>query len=94
MSEPVRLHVAAKRYLCATEPDYAERLSPASQLSLRLQGGPFTSGEAEAFAQEAHAEAAVAVRRWDDEAKLPGLATPPLEHFLPTVAALRRENNP
>ena len=40
--DPVRLHVDAKRYLCAVEPDYLATLSPPSLHSLRLQGGPFT----------------------------------------------------
>lgn len=91
VSEPVRLHVAAKRYLCAAEPDYCDRLSPASQQSLRMQGGPFSPDEAEAFCASPHAEAAVALRRWDDEAKVPGLLTPPLEHYLPILQRICRE---
>jgi [1-hydroxy-2-(trimethylamino)ethyl]phosphonate dioxygenase len=87
VSEPVRLHVPAKRYLCAAEPGYLDRLSPASVLSLKLQGGPLSSEEAEAFRRGPHFEAAVALRRWDEEAKVPGLATPPLEHFRPHLEA-------
>jgi phosphonate degradation associated HDIG domain protein len=83
VSEPIRLHVAAKRFLCASEPGYHDRLSEQSQLSLKLQGGPMTPAEVEDFRKNAHGEAAVALRRWDDEAKVPGLATPDLEHFLP-----------
>ncbi len=37
-TEPVRMHVAAKRYLATMEPGYFDRLSDASKLSLRLQG--------------------------------------------------------
>jgi phosphonate degradation associated HDIG domain protein len=81
--EPVRLHVPAKRYLCATEPGYLERLSPASRLSLQLQGGVFTAAEVEAFEAQPHARAALALRRWDEEAKVVGLETPGLEHFMP-----------
>lgn len=91
VSEPVRLHVAAKRYLCAAEAGYRDCLSPASQQSLRLQGGPFRADEAEAFRAGPHAEAAVALRRWDDEAKVSGLLTPPLEHYLAVVASVCRE---
>lgn len=91
VSEPVRLHVAAKRYLCATETDYWERLSPSSRQSLRLQGGPFSPAEVEAFAALPHAEAAVALRRWDDEAKVPGLVTAPLEHYLVLVTTVCQE---
>ena len=85
VSEPVRLHVAAKRYLCATEPGYAGRLSPDSVLSLRLQGGPMDAAEAAAFEALPHAAAAVRLRRYDDEAKVAGLATPPVAHFLPLL---------
>lgn len=86
VSEPVRLHVAAKRYLCATRPDYLARLSSASVLSLKLQGGPLPPVEAAEFEANPHYEAAVAVRLWDDEAKIEKLKTPPMEHFLPQVA--------
>jgi [1-hydroxy-2-(trimethylamino)ethyl]phosphonate dioxygenase len=79
--DPVRLHVAAKRYLCAVEADYHTGLSPASRLSLGLQGGPFTPDEVQCFEQEPWFRSAVAVRRWDDVAKVPGLAVPGLEHY-------------
>lgn len=90
VTEPVRLHVAAKRYLCTAEPGYLERLSPASVLSLKLQGGPLDAAGAAAFAAGPQAAAAAAVRRWDDEAKVPGLATPGLAHFRPYVEAVLR----
>src|SRR5262249_53788452 len=70
---PVRLHVAAKRYLCAVDPDYAASLSDASRRSLDLQGGPFTPAEVHRFEQEPWFRSAVALRRWDDAAKVPGL---------------------
>ena len=87
VAEMVRLHVPAKRFLCAAEPGYFATLSPASVRSLALQGGRFTSEEATAFRMRPHAEAAIAVRRWDDLAKLPERATPPLEHFIPALRA-------
>src|SRR5947209_4661571 len=65
VSEPVRLHVAAKRYLCVAEPGYFGRLSPASVLSLELQGGPMTEDEATAFRAGPFSAAAIALRRWD-----------------------------
>jgi phosphonate degradation associated HDIG domain protein len=86
--DPVRLHVAAKRYLCAAEPGYEAGLSPASQLSLRLQGGAFTPDELRRFEQEPWFLSAVAVRRWDDAAKVPGLAVPGLEHYRPLLEAI------
>ena len=69
ITQPVALHVAAKRYLCATSPGYLESLSPASRLSLELQGGPFGETEAEAFAALQFANDAVLLRRWDDWGK-------------------------
>jgi gamma-butyrobetaine dioxygenase len=78
---PVRLHVAAKRYLCAVDPAYFTGLSAASRLSLQLQGGAMTQQEVRAFEQEPWSESAVAVRRWDDAAKVPGLVVPGLEHY-------------
>jgi gamma-butyrobetaine dioxygenase len=78
---PIQLHVAAKRYLCATEPGYFDRLSAASVASLRLQGGPLTPAEVEAFHRDPHAADAIALRRWDEQAKVAGLTTPPLEHY-------------
>jgi predicted HD phosphohydrolase len=87
VTEPVRLHVAAKRYLCATEADYFGRLSPDSVLSLSLQGGPMPEQEAEAFAALPRAAAAVQLRRFDEAAKAKDLATPPVGHFLPYLRA-------
>ena len=76
VTEPIRLHVAAKRYLCATEPAYFETLSPASIRSLALQGGPFSEAEVHQFEANPFYRDAVRLRRWDDQAKIPGLAVP------------------
>jgi phosphonate degradation associated HDIG domain protein len=89
VAEPVRLHVAAKRFLCATDPAYAGRLSEASLRSLRLQGGPLPPDEAARCRAGPHAEAAVLLRRLDEQAKVPGLRTPGLEHFRPCLEAAR-----
>jgi phosphonate degradation associated HDIG domain protein len=86
VTEPVRLHVAAKRYLCGTEPDYFSKLSKDSVLSLSLQGGPMAAAEAAEFAALPGAADAVQLRRFDEQAKVKGLETPPVEHFLPYVA--------
>lgn len=69
---PIRLHVAAKRHLCGTDPGYAEKLSPTSVASLAAQGGAFDIGEQARFLQEPYAGAALALRRWDDLGKTPG----------------------
>jgi phosphonate degradation associated HDIG domain protein len=86
--DPVRLHVAAKRYLCAVEPDYHAGLSEASRRSLRLQGGPMSPDEVRRFEQEPWFRSAVAVRRWDDAAKVPGLVVPGLDHYRPRLEAV------
>lgn len=92
ISEPVRLHVPAKRYLCATDAHYFSRLSPASVHTLKLQGGPMSAQEARAFESQTHYREAVRVRRWDDQGKVAGLRTPPLEAYLDMLnaAALAR----
>jgi phosphonate degradation associated HDIG domain protein len=87
VAEPVRLHVAAKRYLCATDPGYFGCLSAASVHSLELQGGAFNAAEVTAFRSISFAEEAVRIRLWDDAAKSPGRATPPLEHYRATLLA-------
>ncbi|KAA2252604.1 HD domain-containing protein [Solihabitans fulvus] len=90
VTEPIRLHVAAKRYLCAVEPAYVAALSEASVYTLSVQGGPMTPDQASAFAALPHARAAVAVRRWDDAAKDPDAPTPGFDHFRPLLARLLR----
>ena len=90
VTEPVRLHVAAKRYLCATEPGYFGLLSTESVRTLALQGGPMTAGQAAAFEAMPFARDAVAVRRWDDEAKDPALTPPEFAHFAPLLVRLAR----
>jgi gamma-butyrobetaine dioxygenase len=88
VTEPVRLHVAAKRYLCAAEPGYFARLSPESVRTLVLRGGPLTPEQVAAFEALPHARDAVAVRRWDDEAKDPALTPPAFAHFVPLLEGL------
>jgi phosphonate degradation associated HDIG domain protein len=86
VTEPVRLHVAAKRYLCAVEPDYFGKLSPDSVKSLALQGGPMSAREVMAFEALPQHREAVQLRRYDEQAKVKGLETPPVGHFMPMVA--------
>jgi phosphonate degradation associated HDIG domain protein len=87
---PIKLHVDAKRYLCATRSDYYDALSVDSKRSLALQGGVFTTEEAGAFIAQPHARDAVDVRLWDDLAKIAGAATPPLAHFVTIMEAAQR----
>jgi [1-hydroxy-2-(trimethylamino)ethyl]phosphonate dioxygenase len=79
--EPVRLHVPAKRYLCATDGRYLARLSEASVATLKLQGGPMSAAETARFADEPFHKEAVRLRRWDDQGKVTGLSTPQFEHY-------------
>jgi putative nucleotidyltransferase with HDIG domain len=86
--EAVRLHVNAKRYLCwAAGEHYYEALSPASKLSLSLQGGPMGEEEARSFIESSYGKDAVALRKWDDLAKIPDYPTPELSHFRSFIAA-------
>ena len=82
VTEPVRLHVPAKRYMCAKFVGYQDQLSHPSIVSLQLQGGPMTVRETEEFEQNSFADDAVRLRRWDDAAKISNLRTPPLEHYI------------
>jgi len=78
----IKLHVDAKRYLCATRAGYHDALSVDSKRSLLLQGGTFSPEEAERFIAQPHASEAVQVRLWDDLAKEAGRETPALSHYL------------
>ena len=88
VAEPVRLHVRAKRYLCAVERAYFAQLSPASVLTLKLQGGPMSAGEVERFEAEPGYRDAVLVRRCDDRGKVAGLATRQLRDYQGLLGAL------
>lgn len=79
--EPVYLHVNAKRYLCATDSSYFGKLSAASVQSLALQGGVMTADEVGEFEKNEFYRDAVALRKYDDEAKIPGLPTRPLAEY-------------
>lgn len=92
VTEPIRLHVEAKRYLCAVNPAYWKALSPASQHSLELQGGIFTPEAATEFMAQPYAKEAVQLRIWDDRAKVPHLQTPDLRHFVPVLTACVKPN--
>jgi phosphonate degradation associated HDIG domain protein len=88
VTEPIRMHVAAKRFLCAVDGEYLETLSASSRQSLALQGGVMTAREAEDFLKLPFAAEAVALRRWDDEAKIPALVVPGVESYRVEVEAL------
>jgi [1-hydroxy-2-(trimethylamino)ethyl]phosphonate dioxygenase len=88
VAEPVRLHVRAKRYLCATDAHYLRQLSSASVHTLRLQGGPMSAQELRQFEAERFAREAVRLRRWDDQGKVAGLKTPALTAYAALIERL------
>jgi [1-hydroxy-2-(trimethylamino)ethyl]phosphonate dioxygenase len=92
VTEPIRLHVAAKRYLCATDEQYQAQLSAASIQSLALQGGPFNADERRQFEQNPWYRDSVTLRRWDDRAKVPGMDVPGLDHYRPRLARVLTES--
>jgi phosphonate degradation associated HDIG domain protein len=88
VSEPVRLHVPAKRYLLATDNKYFAKLSPASVVTLKLQGGPMAAHEVAKFETERYYKDAVRVRQWDDQGKVAGLETPGLSEYRALIEGL------
>ncbi len=85
VTDCVRYHVAAKRYLCATKPEYFDRLSEASVHSLNLQGGPMDDAEVDEFQQNPNLEKIIQVRYLDEAGKHPDMETPDYWHFAPMV---------
>ena len=85
VTDCVRHHVAAKRYLCATRPEYFRRLSEASVHSLNLQGGPMSADEVAQFERNPNLKDIVKVRHYDEAGKEPSLATKPFSHYVPMV---------
>jgi [1-hydroxy-2-(trimethylamino)ethyl]phosphonate dioxygenase len=90
VSEPVRLHVPAKRYLLATDDQYITQLSPASLVTLKLQGGPMAAHEIAQFETERYHPDAVRVRRCDDQGKVAGMKTPDFGDYRALIDALGR----
>ena len=88
--EPIRLHVAAKRYLCHKSKAYKDGLSPASRLSLQIQGGPMSADESTEFELNPFYKSAVELRRFDDMGKVSGMKTPTLESFYSLVLSFVR----
>ena len=85
VTDCVRYHVAAKRYLCATRPSYFDRLSAASIHTLELQGGPMDADEVAAFEANPNLQDIITVRYLDEAGKDPDLETPAFAHFAPMV---------
>jgi len=94
VSEPVRLHVPAKRYLCATDSDYLSRLSRASVHTVQLQGGAMSAAEVARFEGQPYHGEAVRVRRWDDQGKVAGLNTPNLSDYASLIDVVATQRQP
>ena len=92
VTEPIRLHVIAKRYLCTIDPSYWEQLSQASVESLALQGGILSPDDTGAFQKNPYFEAALRVRRWDEAAKEPGVLISDLKSYIPMLLSAQRPN--
>lgn len=92
--EPVRLHVMAKRYLCAADPAYMKRLSVAARATLRAQGGPLEVPACRELVGQSWAHEALVLRTWDDRARDPAATTPPLEHFAAALSAVEVLSTP
>jgi len=90
VAEPVRLHVPAKRYLCAMDFGYFDKLSAASVVTLKLQGGPMTKPQIEAFEAKPYWREAIRVRQWDDEGKVAGLRTPDFSSYATLIDRLAK----
>ncbi len=86
--EPIRLHVAAKRYLCATDNDYLAHLSDASVNSLGVQGGPMSAAEVTAFEARPYHRGAVQLRLYDDDGKVTGLSIKPVSAYRNSLESL------
>jgi phosphonate degradation associated HDIG domain protein len=92
VTECVRLHVAAKRYLCATDPSYFAKLSSASVHTLSLQGGPMTLAEVSAFERNPYFREAVRVRRWDEGGKVSGAHTRGIREYAPLLERVAQQH--
>ena len=88
VTEPIRLHVAAKRYLCATDDEYLGRLSAASVNSLMVQGGPMNTTETEQFETSPHHKDAIKLRLYDDDGKVTGLTIKSVSEYRDTLESL------
>jgi len=86
VTEPIRLHVAAKRYLCSTDKEYYDKLSEASKRSFAVQGGNLSAEEQSEFEKNEHLNLATKIRRLDDQAKKKGLPVPDIEEFASQIA--------
>ncbi len=93
VTEPVRQHVAAKRYLCAVDREYLDQLSDPSRTSLALQGGPMNDAEVKEFEANPFFQDSILLRRWDDQAKLVDCETPSLNHFLDLIDQLQMSSS-
>ena len=88
VTEPIRLHVAAKQYLCAVDAGYVQTLSVASVNSLRIQGGPMNAAQISEFETKIHHQDAVRLRCYDDDGKVAGLDIKPITAYRDKLEAL------
>lgn len=94
VADLVELHVDAKRYLVAVEPEYRNQLSATSVTTLVAQGEALDQEGIDAFLARPHAADSVELRRADEAAKDLGRVVPGLETWVPVLEALASENDP
>lgn len=82
VTDCIRLHVQAKRYMCTLKPAYYEKLTGASRESLAIQGGLMSDQEVAAFESEPYYKEAMRVRVYDDMGKQAELEHPDLDYYL------------
>ena len=92
ITDCVRFHVAAKRYLCAAKSEYFNRLSPASVKSLELQGGPMSNAERVEFEKNPHLQEIIQVRYLDEAGKRADMDISSFSHFAPMVQRIVDEH--
>ncbi len=90
VTEPIRLHVTAKKYLCSTDPTYYRTLSNASKQTLELQGGSMNDAEKREFENNPYFEPAIKLRHWDDAGKVSGMKVARLTHYFGTIERVRK----
>jgi len=88
VTEPIALHVQAKRYRATIDPEYVGRLSAASLQSFALQGGAMSAAECETFRSHPHHEAAMRLRGYDEMGKVVGARIAALASYEPLLRAL------
>jgi len=93
VTEPIKLHVSAKRFLCAKDKNYFDKLSITSKKSLKIQGGVMKTDEQEVFKGRLFYKEAILLRKWDDKAKIKGLEINSIFSFKDEIDFILKNEN-